>query len=163
MISCEGSDPTKQPIVITGDQMEDTLIVANKFLLEKDKEQIQSYIKRRNLNMQMTESGLWYEIYNKTNNKNVKSGDIVVYDYELSLLDGTICYNSDTSGKGKIKIGQSGKEFGLDEGLLMMKIGEKAIFIIPPYLAHGLIGDMEKIPARSTVVYDVEIIDIIEF
>jgi FKBP-type peptidyl-prolyl cis-trans isomerase FkpA len=78
-------------------------------------------------------------------------------------LDGSVCYSSETSGPGQIKIGQSGKEFGLDEGILKMKSGERAHFILPPYLAHGLIGDMEKIPARSTIVYDIEIIEIIDF
>jgi FKBP-type peptidyl-prolyl cis-trans isomerase len=39
-----------------------------------------------------------------------------------------------------------------------MRKGEKALFILPPHLAHGLIGDMNKIPPLTTVVYDIELI-----
>jgi FKBP-type peptidyl-prolyl cis-trans isomerase FkpA len=163
VVSCNTPKTTKQPVFIDETQIEDTLIKANKFLLERDSELIESYINRRNWNMQITESGLWYEIYKHTNSMQVKPGDIVKYNYVLSLLDGTECYSSNNSGPGQIKIGQSGKEFGLDEGILKMRSGEKAHFILPPYLAHGLIGDMEKIPARSTIVYDIEIIEIIDF
>lgn len=160
---CNSSQETEQPVFVDETQIEDTLIKANKFLLERDKELIESYISRRNWHMQVTESGLWYEIYQHTDSRQVKFGDIVKYNYVLSLLDGTICYTSEKSAPGEIKIGQSGKEFGLDEGLLKMRKGEKAHFILPPHMAHGLIGDMEKIPARSVVVYDIEIIEIIDF
>jgi FKBP-type peptidyl-prolyl cis-trans isomerase FkpA len=164
LCSCRNSsNTTKQPVFKDESQFEDTLIKANKFLLERDKELIESYVSRRNWNMKITESGLWYEIYKHTGSKPVKPGDIVKYNYVLSLLDGTVCYSSENAEPGEIKIGQSGKEFGLDEGMLKMRKGEKAHFILPPYMAHGLIGDMEKIPARSVIVYDIEILEIIDF
>jgi FKBP-type peptidyl-prolyl cis-trans isomerase len=31
---------------------------------------------------------------------------------------------------------------------------------MPPHLAYGLIGDNKKIPARATIIYDVEILDV---
>jgi FKBP-type peptidyl-prolyl cis-trans isomerase len=161
--SCEESKQTEQPEFINEKQIEDTLIKANKFLLERDRELIESYIRRKNLNMKVTESGLWHEIFLHTNEERIKPGDIVHYNYTVSLLDGTLCYSSDNSGPAKIKIGQSGKEFGLEEGLLMMKKGEKALFILPPHLAHGLIGDMEKIPARSIIIYEIQISEVIDF
>ncbi|PLX11282.1 MAG: hypothetical protein C0594_03890 [Marinilabiliales bacterium] len=49
---------------------------------------------------------------------------------------------------------------GLEEGISMMREGEKARFIIPPYLAWGLLGDEDKVPMRSIVVYDVELISV---
>ena len=81
----------------------------------------------------------------------------------VELLDGTICYSSDSTGTERIKIGQSGKESGLEEGILLMRIGEKAHFILPPHLAHGLIGNMDRIPHRSIIVYNVEILNIVDF
>ena len=163
LLACNTDETTEQPNITDHSQSGDTLILANKFLLERDKELIESFIKRRDWKMNMTESGLWYEIYHHTNSVKVKHGDIILYNYVISLLDGTVCYTSDENGQGKIKIGQSGKEFGLDEGILMMNLGEKGRFILPPFLAHGLIGDLEKIPARSTIVYEIEIVDIIDF
>lgn len=162
-LSCNESEETYQPVIVNNNLIQDTLLKANKFLLERDREQIESYIKRRSWNMNVTQSGLWYEIYEKTNGKKVQSGDIIKYNYQIELMDGTVCYSSDSTGTNQIKIGQSGKEIGLEEGLKMMRTGEKARFIMPPYMAHGLIGDMERIPYRSVIVYTAEIIEIIDF
>jgi hypothetical protein len=46
LFSCSEPKTTKQPVFIDETQIEDTLIKANKFLLERDKELIQSFIKR---------------------------------------------------------------------------------------------------------------------
>ena len=161
--SCDQTETTDQPFYNNNSQIDDTLLKANRYLLERDKELIQSYVKRRSWKIQTSESGLWYEIYLKTDNQKVKSGNIIKYNYTIELLDGTLCYSSDSTGTESIKTGQSGKESGLEEGILMMRIGEKAHFILPPHLAHGLIGNMDRIPNRSTIVYHVEILDIIDF
>jgi len=163
LFSCKEENTTKQPIIYDNSKLEDTLIRANKYLLERDKELIESYIKRRNWKMQTTESGLWYEIYSKTDKKKIVAGDIIKYNYRIELLDGTLCYNSENDGVGQIKIGQSGKESGLEKGLLKMRVGEKAYLILPPYMAHGLIGDMQRIPSRSTIVYNIEVLKVVDF
>jgi len=58
------------------------------------------------------------------------------------------------------EVGHGGVENGLEEGILMMKNKEKYRFIMPPHKAHGLLGDLNKIPARSTIIYYVEVLDI---
>ncbi len=161
--ACKYEETTEQPIKYNPKMIKDTLIKANKFLLEKDKELIESYIARIGWDMNFDESGLWYEIYKKTSAKKIVAGDIVKYNFKIELLDGTVCYSSDKDGIAQVKIGMSGKEFGLEKGLLMMRVGEKAHFILPPHLAHGLIGDMDKIPSRSIIVYDIEILKTVNF
>jgi FKBP-type peptidyl-prolyl cis-trans isomerase len=34
---------------------------------------------------------------------------------------------------------------------------------MPPYLAHGILGDENKIPPRSIIVYDVEVLEIADY
>jgi FKBP-type peptidyl-prolyl cis-trans isomerase len=51
-------------------------------------------------------------------------------------------------------------ESGLEEGILLLQEGDKARFIMPPHLAHGLIGDRDKIPARATIIYDLELVSL---
>jgi FKBP-type peptidyl-prolyl cis-trans isomerase len=51
-------------------------------------------------------------------------------------------------------------ESGLEEGILLLREGDKAKFILPPHLAHGLLGDDNKIPARSIIVYDLELLSL---
>ncbi len=158
----DGNNATPQP-KFQKRMIQDSLMKANQFLLERDSELIQSYIVRRQWDMKISPDGLWYNIYQKNKGKQLKNGDIVRYKYTIELLDGTVCYSSDKDGVAQIKIGTSGKESGLEKGLLMMRTGEKARFILPPHLAYGLIGDMKKIPARSALVYDIEILEIVDF
>ena len=135
----------------------ENLIRANKILVKQDAEKIEAYVKRRNWEMKETETGLWYMIYEKGNGARAKEGDIATIDYKISLLDGTECYSSAISGPKEFKIGQGGVESGLEEGILLLHVGDKARFIMPPHLAHGLLGDNNKIPARSIILYEVNL------
>lgn len=132
----------------------------NKLLLKKDEQTIANYSKRRGWKMKMTKSGLWYGSLKETALDSVKQGDIIEIDYRVELLDGKVLYNSDSLGTMVFEVGHSVVENGLEEGVLMMKDKEKFRFILPPHKAHGLLGDLQKIPARSIIVYYVEIINI---
>jgi FKBP-type peptidyl-prolyl cis-trans isomerase FkpA len=132
----------------------------NKYLVKKDADIIKSYIKRHKWDMTETESGLWFQIYKQGNGKNVKKGDKAILKYTSELLDGTPCYSSDSLGFKQFVIGEGRVEAGIDEGVLYMKKGDVARFILPPHLAYGLMGDENKIPARATLVYNVELLDI---
>ena len=57
-------------------------------------------------------------------------------------------------------VGQGGVESGLEEGVLLLKQGSKATFLMPPHLAHGLVGDDDRIPARAILKYKVEVVDV---
>jgi FKBP-type peptidyl-prolyl cis-trans isomerase len=132
----------------------------NRHLVNKDSELIKSYVDRRNWNMQTSETGLWYMINKQGVGENVEKGDYVTYNYQIRLFDGTLCYSSDNLGVKSIIAGQGGVESGLEEGLLLLNKESKARFIMPPHLAHGLIGDENRIPARAILIYDVEILEI---
>lgn len=134
----------------------------NKHLINKDNEVIESFINRRGWNMETTESGLWYMIYQEGNGEKIKKGDYTSIDYKVWLIDGTLCYTSDSLGLKQFTVGQGGVESGLEEGILMLKKGSKARFIMPPHLAHGLIGDENRIPARAIIIYDIEVLSIEE-
>ena len=130
----------------------------NKYLVQKDKERIKNYIERKNLNMNESPTGLWYQIIKEGNGKAFAENDKVLMDYDCTLLDGTKCYSSKELGPKEVTIGRSEIEPGLNEGLLLLKPGAEAIFIIPPFLAYGLIGDRKMIPSRAVIVYYVNIL-----
>jgi FKBP-type peptidyl-prolyl cis-trans isomerase FkpA len=127
----------------------------NRYLVRKDRERIQNFIERKNLRMTETRTGLWYQILNEGEGETFKDNDKVIMDYECSLLDGTKCYSSREQGPKELTIGRSEIEAGLHEGLRLLKPGSEAIFIIPPFLAYGLIGDRKLIPPRAVIVYNV--------
>jgi FKBP-type peptidyl-prolyl cis-trans isomerase FkpA len=156
--SCSGrKEPnlTEQEIRET----ENALIGANRLLVKMDHDKIISYIDSKNLDMKETSSGLWYTITpGSGRDKNVQFGMLVTIKYRVSLLNGNICYDSDSLGVKQFVVGRGGVESGLEEGILLLKQGDKAMFIMPPHLAQGLQGDGNKIPPRAIIVYDVDLL-----
>lgn len=134
------------------------MVDLNKYLIQKDKERILNYIERKKLKMNESSTGLWFQIMKEGNGKVFTDNDKVVMDYECSLLDGTKCYSSKDRGPKELILGRSEMEPGLNEGLRLLRPGAEAIFIIPPFLAYGLIGDRKMIPSRAVIVYNVSIL-----
>ncbi len=129
----------------------------NRYLVRKDREVILNYIERKNLKMTESPTGLWYMVKEQGTGDYLKDNDHIIMDFECSLLDGTLCYSSSEQGPKDIIIGRSDIEPGMNEGLKLLRRGAEAIFILPPFLAYGLVGDGKKIPPRSTIVYNVRI------
>ncbi|OFX82281.1 MAG: hypothetical protein A2W99_09495 [Bacteroidetes bacterium GWF2_33_16] len=130
----------------------------NKVLIDKDAENIQQFINRRGWEMNQSQSGLRYMIYKPGNGKMVKKNDLIKLNYKTWLIDGSLIYSSDSTGAKIFRAGQGGVEAGLEEGVLLLDEGCKARLILPPHLAHGLIGDGDKIPGRAIIVYDIELV-----
>lgn len=155
MFACENN-----PQVSTAKEkakQQENLIRINKFLVGKDADIIKGYLKRHNWVMQTTQSGLWYMIYENGKGDSVTEGNLVTINYKVWLLDGTLCYSSVKLGPKKFRVGKGEVENGLDQGIKMLRVGDKARFILPPHLAHGLLGDEDKIPPRSIILYDIEL------
>ena len=93
-----------------------------------------------------------------------KNGDTLVMNYTGRLTNGTV-FDSNVDPKfGHVEpfsftLGAGQVIKGWDEGLLGMKIGEKKTLTIPPEKGYGaqVVG---PIPANSTLIFDVELIDI---
>lgn len=152
--SCRGRVSDRQEAAVPGKKdMEEV----NRFLVQKDREVIMNYIERKNLIMNESSSGLWYQVTEPGEGELLKSGDRVLMDFDCSLLDGTHCYSSSEQGQKEIILGKTELESGMNEGLKMLRPGAEAVFILPPFLAYGLVGDGKKIPPRSTIVYHVRI------
>jgi FKBP-type peptidyl-prolyl cis-trans isomerase len=137
-------------------QLEDV----NRILIKKDHEVIKGYVKRQGWNMSESPTGLWFEIIQEGTGKKAQAGLTATLNYKVSLLDGALCYDSQNKGPKSFLIGQGNVESGLEEGILLLSEGSKARFIMPPYLAHGLPGDGDKIPARTIIVYEVELLSL---
>ncbi|MFN8354087.1 MAG: FKBP-type peptidyl-prolyl cis-trans isomerase [Spirosomataceae bacterium] len=101
--------------------------------------QIQQYIAAKGLTMQKTTSGIYYNITAGTGTRSPKLGEQVAVSYVLSRLDG---YKFDSTGisAGKPEyfvFGTGQKLLGIEEGLSLMKEGDKAVFLFPGNLAFG--------------------------
>lgn len=134
----------------------------NQVFAAEENDEIELYVKRHeDWNVTKTGTGLRYFIYQKSElNDTAHVGDLVTVDFEISLLDGTICYSSSENGPESFIVEKADIESGLHEAMQLMCTGDRAKFILPSHMAHGLIGDEEKIPPLSPVVYDIQILKI---
>jgi len=105
-----------------------------------------------------TESGLLYQVEKEGTGDAPKDSDTVVVNYKGTLIDGTEFDNSYTRGE-PLSFRLDGVIPGWTEGLKHVKKGGKIKLVIPPQLAYGKNG-VPGIPANSTLVFDVELLDI---
>jgi FKBP-type peptidyl-prolyl cis-trans isomerase FkpA len=140
--------------------MDDTLINLNKKVVKSEDEDIADFIERYGWVMKKSTTGLRSMIYSRGSGARAKEGMTAVIHFEVKLLNGNLCYTSRGKSPAEFVIGHSGLESGLEEGILLMKKGDKAKFIVPSHLAFGLVGDQDKIPPRAVLVYDVELVDL---
>jgi len=158
-LACKPKRHKVQEQLVSSEQ--ENMIKLNKIQVQKETEIIDAFVRRRNWKMQMDSTGLWYQVYDKKlDTQKPEEGDWVSIAYKIWLLDGTLCYEVGSEKPKKIHLGYGNIESGADRGIRMMREGEKARFILPPHLAHGLLGDDDKIPARSIILYDIELIKI---
>ncbi len=132
----------------------------NKKLVKSEDEQIADFMERYKWKMKTTGTGLRYMIYGHGTGPQVKNDSEVKFNYTLSLLNGDTCYTSKKEGQKVLHLGKNEAEPGLEEGILLLKSGDRAKFIIPSHLAFGLPGDGKKIPAKATLVYDIELLEV---
>ncbi len=160
LYSCKHEYKKPKQVVLNQDTVDQKLMNINKILVANESEQIEAYIKRYNWEMNTTGSGLRYLIYEKGNGSQTKANSKIKINYRTSLLNGVTVYNSSFDGVKTFVIGKAEVEKGLEEGILLLKVGDKAKFIIPSHLAFGLLGDQKKIPKKATLVYDVELLEV---
>lgn len=121
---------------------------------------IEDYIKSKGLkNVQSTETGLRYIVLNKGKGRKLERGDKVKVHYTGTLLNGNKFDSSVDRGQPfEFEIGYGQVILGWDEGLMLMSIGDKYKLIIPFNLGYGY-AEQPNIPAFSTLVFDVEVLD----
>lgn len=138
----------------------ESLVKANRYLVNQENTDINNYVKRHNLDVTETGSGLKYQITKSGIGSTVEEGKSITMEYKVKLITGDIIYTSDKDGPMTFIVGHGGVETGLEEAILNMKMGDEAIIIIPSHLGHGLLGDQKKIPQRSTIIYEISITNI---
>jgi len=140
----------------------DKLIEINKTWIKDEAFRIDDFCRRHSWPVKHTQTGIRYYIYKQGSGECPKVDDVVEIEFKVRLLDSdtTLCYSSDESGIAKFKVEKDYIETGLHEAVTYLNIGSEAFIILPHYLAHGLIGNSDKIPPLSAVLYEIKLIAI---
>jgi len=122
--------------------------------------QLKQYLAANNVTAKPTASGLYYIEKEKGTGAKAEAGKRVKVHYTGTLLDGTKFDSSvDRNEPFGFTLGQGQVIKGWDEGIALMNVGGKATLIIPSSIAYGD-RDMGVIKPYSTLVFDVELIDV---
>ncbi|MFN0076519.1 MAG: FKBP-type peptidyl-prolyl cis-trans isomerase [Prosthecobacter sp.] len=110
--------------------------------------------------MHTTASGLQYEVLQRgTGTVSPTATDTVRVHYHGTLLSGSVFDSSVERGE-PISFPLNGVIRGWTEGVQLMKVGDKFRFVIPHHLAYGGSSPSAKIPPFSTLVFQIELLDI---
>ena len=135
-------------------------VVSVSAFAQKDKKQTKQKVK---LDTEYTTaSGLKYTFSQLGTGAEAMAGATVSVHYIGRLADGkTFDSSRDRNKPFSFKLGAGQVIKGWDEGLALMHVGDRATLIIPPQLGYGD-RDMGSIPPKSTLYFDVELLDVKE-
>jgi FKBP-type peptidyl-prolyl cis-trans isomerase len=108
-----------------------------------------------------TSTGLRYVVLTEGKGELAKPGDMVRVLYTGWLLNGTQFDQAiDPAKPMEFRLGRQNVIEGWDQGLQLMRPGEKRVFIIPYELGYGSRGNLPSIPPKATLVFEVELLGI---
>ncbi len=159
LFACRQADDRKERKV-GQKEIRESLIKANKNIVKTEEQEIKDFLRRYDWEVEKTGSGLRYLIVKDGEGKKGETGRIASIAYSVQFLTGDTL---EKSAKGKplqFIIGKDDVISGLQEGILLLKEGDEAIFIIPSHLAYGFTGKPGRIPPKTTLVYYVKVLKI---
>jgi FKBP-type peptidyl-prolyl cis-trans isomerase FklB len=106
-------------------------------------------------------SGLQYKVLKAGEGTSPKATDRVKVHYTGTLIDGTVFDSSYDRGEPTV-FGVKQVIKGWTEALMLMKPGSKWMLFIPPDLAYGSNSAGEKIGPNSTLVFEVELLEVLK-
>ena len=129
--------------------------------LEEEKIKAEEELEKLASGFDKTDSGLRYQILQEGSGLKAEKGKTVSVHYKGQLSDGTVfdsSYKRNEPIDFPLGVGQVIK--GWDEGIQLLKVGDKARLVIPSDLGYGAQGAGGVIPPNATLIFDVELMDI---
>jgi FKBP-type peptidyl-prolyl cis-trans isomerase len=148
-----------EALEIVQDAFENAIRKQNAALREKEELFLAENATRTGI--QVTESGLQYIILEEGSGPKPAEDDVVKVHYEGALIDGTV-FDSSYERDEPEEIPLDMVIPGWAEGIMLMNVGGKHRIYLPSDLAYGERGAGQVIPPYSTLVFTVELLDIVD-
>lgn len=147
-----------EPPIIEPDQQgpdyKQNVIQANRYLSEREETNIKSYIERRGWTVRELPCGARLFEIEKGSGSLLQNDDSVRVTYSVEALDGTVIYSGRTE---TFMVGRLHPNEGVDAALQVLRHGSRASIVLPSSTAFGVVGDHDRIPPRTPVVYNISV------
>ena len=129
--------------------------------IAEEKAKAEAEMEKLAAGFEKTESGLRYKMIQNGNGKKAEKGNTVSVHYEGSLPNGQVFDSSFKRNQPiDFQLGIGQVIAGWDEGIALLKVGDKARFVIPSHLGYGSAGAGGVIPPDATLIFDVELMNV---
>jgi peptidyl-prolyl cis-trans isomerase A (cyclophilin A) len=126
--------------------------------LAREQEAQEKHLAALSEGFESTPSGLRLKIVEKGDGNKASKGDRVSVHYKGALMDGTVFDSSfERNQPIEFLLGEGQVIPGWDEGIQLLRVGDKARMIIPPDLAYGSRGAGGVIPPNAALIFDVSL------
>ena len=132
----------------------------NQKRLKEEPARIEKFIKEHNVNVAPSETGVYYLEIETGRGSVVDNGDLVTIHYNLYNIDDKLIETSFGGDPLQFVYGNNEMVPGIEEALGNMRVGGKATIIVPSKMGFGDVAIDKELPANSTVIFDIELIDV---
>ncbi len=124
--------------------------------LRSEDQQMDDYVKATKLPVtETTSTGLRFLRTVTTNGTALKAGLLATVKYTGFLVSNGVQFDT---GQIDVALGDGAVVKGFEEGLLKMKVGEKATLVFPSAIGYSKTGSGNKIPPYAPLIFNVEVV-----
>ena len=131
--------------------------------ISKNKKESESFLIKNKAkeNVITTKSGLQYKVLKKGDGQKPEQNDKVKVHYTGKLINGNV-FDSSKQRNEPITFALSNVIKGWTEGVQLMTVGSVYELVIPSKLAYGTQGAGTSIPPNSTLIFEIELLEIVK-
>ena len=132
----------------------------NQKRLEEEPARIEKFVKEHNVNVAPSATGVYFLEIEKGTGATPDNGDVVAIHYNLYNIDDKLIESSFDSDPLVFLYGHGEMVPGIEEALGQMRVGGKATIIVPSAMGFGEVAIDKELPANSTVIFDIQLVDV---
>ena len=136
--------------------------ISNNCLAQLASNTLETYLKDHQINAQKATNGIYYQVEQEGRGDFPRAGDYVQVNYIGRLLDGKIFDQSEEANPIVFQLGRRQVISGWELGIPLFREGAKGKLFLPATVAYGKRGAGKAVPPNSPLIFEIELIDIMD-